>query len=351
MTIAERPIAIYYEHREWFRPLFAELDRRGLPYEALRADELIVDPAHGLAGEYSLFVNRMSPSAWDRGRGGAVFETVHHLAGLEAQGTAVFNGSKAYGLDISKVQQASLLERLGLNTPRTRVVYSADRLVAAAASLTYPILVKPNMGGNGAGVERFVSPDELQLAVELGALRAGPDGVLLVQEYHAPKERSIVRAETLDGKFLYAIRIHLPEACSFSLCPADLQHTTSGQTLEATARKDDEGNDAAVEAYTPPQEVIAEIEAIAKAGGLDVGGMEYLESERDGQRHYYDINALSNFVADAEKVIGFDPTARLVDALEARLRSTAPRIPFIHTPLESGALPQSALAAPEQAAA
>jgi hypothetical protein len=31
---------------------------------------------------------------------------------------------------------------------------------------------------------------------------------------------------------------------------------------------------------------------------------------------YYDINALSNFVADAPRVIGFDPHARLVDFLE-----------------------------------
>ena len=28
----ERAIAIFYEHPDWFRPLFAELDRRGTPY-------------------------------------------------------------------------------------------------------------------------------------------------------------------------------------------------------------------------------------------------------------------------------------------------------------------------------
>ena len=32
----------------------------------------------------------------------------------------------------------------------------------------------------------------------------------------------------------------------------------------------------------------------------------------------YDINALSNFVADAPNVIGFDPFVRLVDYLEGR---------------------------------
>ena len=31
------PIAIYYEHPDWFRPLFAELDRRGVSYERVDA--------------------------------------------------------------------------------------------------------------------------------------------------------------------------------------------------------------------------------------------------------------------------------------------------------------------------
>jgi hypothetical protein len=38
---------------------------------------------------------------------------------------------------------------------------------------------------------------------------------------------------------------------------------------------------------------------------------------RDGQLYYYDVNALSNFVADAPNVIGFDPFVRLADYLEA----------------------------------
>ena len=50
-----------------------------------------------------------------------------------------------------------------------------------------------------------------------------------------------------------------------------------------------------------------------------MGGIEYLESSRDGRLYFYDINALSNFVAEPLKVIGFDPTARLADALEERL--------------------------------
>jgi len=54
-----------------------------------------------------------------------------------------------------------------------------------------------------------------------------------------------------------------------------------------------------------------------QAAHIDVGGVEYMMDERDGRLHFYDINALSNFVADAPRVVGFDPFARLVDYLEA----------------------------------
>ena len=41
----DRPIAIFYEHPDWFRPLFAELDRRATPYVKLHAGEHRFDPA------------------------------------------------------------------------------------------------------------------------------------------------------------------------------------------------------------------------------------------------------------------------------------------------------------------
>ncbi len=312
----QRPIAIYYEHPEWFRPLFAELDRRGLVYEAIRADRQVVDPAAGWPSHYSLFVNRMSPSAWERGSGGAVFDTLHFLEHLEARGVPVINGSATYRLEISKALQVVLLERLGLPVPRTRVVYHAEQLRTAAEGLVFPLLVKPNMGGNGAGIERFDSVADLDRAVADGSITAGPDGVLLLQEYHRPRGRGIIRAETLEGRFLYAIRVHHGDSDGFSLCPADV---CSIDRKPQQRRRDHAGNGAYASAYEPPPEVITEVESIARAAGLDVGGVEYLESERDGKRYYYDVNALSNFVADPMTVLGFDPTSRFVDSLVDRL--------------------------------
>jgi hypothetical protein len=78
-----------------------------------------------------------------------------------------------------------------------------------------------------------------------------------------------------------------------------------------------------VERYEPPVEIVGKVESIAAEAGLDLGGVEYLIDERDGRPRFYDINALSNFVADATRVVGFDPHARLVDYLEEEVRRCA----------------------------
>ncbi len=56
--------------------------------------------------------------------------------------------------------------------------------------------------------------------------------------------------------------------------------------------------------------------------GIDIGGIEYITDSRDGQRYYYDVNALSNFVADGPNVLGFDPFAKLADWLESEANIT-----------------------------
>jgi hypothetical protein len=60
-----RPIAIYYEHPDWFRPLFQQLDERGVNWKKIEAQNHSYD-AGSKEREYSLLFNRMSPSAWQR---------------------------------------------------------------------------------------------------------------------------------------------------------------------------------------------------------------------------------------------------------------------------------------------
>ena len=67
----------------------------------------------------------------------------------------------------------------------------------------------------------------------------------------------------------------------------------------------------------PSPEIIAAVERLAVAGGLEVGGVEYLIDDRTGDVLFYDINGLSNFVANPVQVLGFDPHDDLVTWLKA----------------------------------
>ncbi len=55
-----------------------------------------------------------------------------------------------------------------------------------------------------------------------------------------------------------------------------------------------------------------------EAGGLDVGGIEYLEAG-DGRLIFYDVNANSNLRAPIARAFGFDPFERVVDFLQAQI--------------------------------
>jgi hypothetical protein len=318
-----KPIGVYYEHPDWFRPLFTELDRRGTPYERIDAGAHRFDPSGDEDRRFSLVFNRMSPSAYLRGRRHSILYTQHYLGHLEHLGVRVLNGVEAFRHETSKALQLSLLQSLNLPYPAARVINHASQAPAAAARLRFPIVVKANIGGSGAGIVRFDSAADLQRAVEEGRIDLGIDDTALVQEYVPARNGHITRVEVLNGKFLYGINVYSTGE-SFNLCPADICQSTDGVELARGAcPADAPKNNLRVEAYTPPPEVIAEVELIMAAAHIEIGGIEYIIDDRDGRRYYYDINALSNFVADAPRVIGFDPFVRLVDWLEAEAAASA----------------------------
>ncbi len=324
MTTLDSTLGIYYEHPDWFRPLFQELDRRGVPYTALHADTHQYDPGERTS-PFSVVFNRMSPSAYTRGRGHLTFYTLQYLAHLERLGVRVINGQAAWRTEISKAYQLTLLERLGLPYPKARVIHQPAQAAEAAEGLRFPVVVKPNIGGSGAGIRRFDTPDGLARAAREGSFELGLDSTALVQEFIPAADGRIVRVEVLDGRYLYAIRIYTP-GDSFNLCPADVCQSVDGAELARPAcAADAPKNQMRVESYTPPHDIIQAVERIMVASGIELGGVEYMIDDRDGRLYFYDVNQLSNFVADAPRVIGFDPFSNLADWLEAELaRAGAP---------------------------
>ncbi|MBI2835593.1 MAG: hypothetical protein HYX76_14320 [Acidobacteria bacterium] len=308
-------IAILYEHPEWFLPLFDTLDARGLQYELIDASSLDWDPAKRPG--FDLLVNRMSPSAHTRGHGHAIQAAVAYLAYVERFGIPVINGLAAYRLELSKSAQADLFERLAVRYPRTRVINSPGAAVRAAEALRFPVIVKPNIGGSGAGIRRFDTPAALAAAIDANHLGLGIDDTALVQEFLPARDGAITRIELIDGEFLYAIRIAAPPGHGFNLCPADICQDDNSEEAEAGMCPIKPAMQ--IEPTNVPPNVLRDAKGIAETAGLDICGIEVLVNERDGQYYFYDVNALSNFVTDATRVVGFDPFERFVDYIEERL--------------------------------
>src|SRR4029453_17994671 len=166
-----------------------------------------------------VIVNRTSPSSHRRGHGGVLFYAEPLLAHWESLGLPVIKPVRGDRFEKSKALQIGLFERLGVSYPRTVVVNHRDQVLKASGELRFPLLVKPNIGGSGALIERFDSRADLE--ARAATLDFGPDGTALVQEFVDSEGGAIVRVEVLDDHYLYAIRLLRPES-SFNLCPADI---------------------------------------------------------------------------------------------------------------------------------
>ncbi|WP_300975410.1 alpha-L-glutamate ligase [Sphingomonas sp. LHG3406-1] len=296
-------LAILYEHPLWFEPLFAALDRAGVDYVKLPVGDHAFDP-EGSPPPAKVIFNRVAMSSFLREPEHPLYYTMALLDHWRRQGATVLNGPEVMAIDSNKARQLSLLSGLGLAVPRTRVVHRAADLVKVAAEIGYPLLVKANVGGSGAGIMRFDSEAEVAAVVGAGDAPSSVDRVLLVQEAVPARGGVIWRLETLDRRFLYAIAVD--GAGQFDLCPAD-------------ACDDDRGTPIAMRVFDPPAEIVAAVERVAEAMDMDVGGVEVMVDDRDGTPKFYDINALSNFVAKPVEVLGWDPHDRLVTWLKDRI--------------------------------
>lgn len=315
MSYNRKPIGIFYEHPTWFKPLFLELEKRRIPFIRLHAAQHQYNPSETEL-PFSLLINRMSSSAFTRGNTQGIFHTSNYLQHVSRLGVPIINGLNAQTIESSKSKQLSLFAVLGLPFPKTRIVNHITQVIPAALSLKFPLVIKVNVGGSGAGIIKFNTLAELHRAVNYQQINFGIDHTVLIQEFIPAKENYIVRIETLNGKFLYAIKIYLNDF-SFNLCPAELCSTPE---INAQNCLDDfPKTTVRVEDFLPSPEIIKAAERIARAAQIDVGGVEYLTDERDDQVYFYDINALSNFIPDADRVVGFNPYHTLVDYIEQRL--------------------------------
>ena len=312
-------LIVLHEHPEWQKPLFAALERRGVafePFDVTRAAFSNVETPRA-----RLYFNQASPSAYVRGNTRAVPLALAYMRTLERYGARVLNGADVFALELSKSVQATLLRTLAIDTPRSITFNDPGALRACADQITWPAVLKPDQGGSGARIQVVDSIGQVEEIFRRDPSIWLPDNLFLLQEYlpHDP-ERGIVRLEFLGGELLYAMRVKTHGR--FNLCPSPVCNPDEGDGAcelpapEAVAAPP-------VEFYPYPEvprEAVETATRIVRAGKLDVGGIEYLETP-DGRRVFYDINANSNLRPSVAAAFGFDPFERVVDFLQARLRS------------------------------
>lgn len=308
-------LIVIFEHPQWQQPLFAALERRGLEFGTFDLKNGSFDP--DAVPEAPVYFNQASPSAYMRGNTRAVPLALSFIRSLEIKGARVLNGSKAFSLELSKSNQAALMKQLGIEHPRTLAFNDVE--VALAQWDYWPALLKPEQGGSGARMYLLYSADELRTLLSERPDLWLPDNLLLLQEYfEVDPAVGIVRMEFLGDQFLYAMRVI--SHGSFNLCPSETCNPENGASACELPQTP---NAAPVEFYPYTEIPDAAIEsghAIIAAGGLDVGGVEYLEA-KDGRLVFYDINANSNLREPIARAFGFNPFDRVAEFLGSKVKS------------------------------
>jgi hypothetical protein len=312
MTI-EPKIYVLYENEDWLPPFTYELDLAGIPYETWFVHRGHIDiqeePPHGI------FLNKMSPSSHTRGHIESVDLTRETLGWLESYGRRVINGTRAFALEVSKVQQYAALERAGIRTPRTLAVAGTSKdLKSAARKMSLPFITKHNRGGKGMGVQLFNSLDEFDLYADSEQFEKPRDNITLLQEYIQSPQPFITRIEIVNGEFQYAIRSDTSRG--FLLCPADGCHEEdenfNSQSLFSLREEFD-------------HTIVDRYIEFMKENEIELAGIEFVEDE-DGNQITYDVNTTTNYSPAVEEEHDLNGNRVLARFLGSELKMRYPAL-------------------------
>jgi hypothetical protein len=307
-------LVVLFEHPEWQKPLFSALKRREVRFGQFDLKRGAFDPDS--VPDAPLYFNQASPSAYVRGNTRAVPLGLSLMRSLEQGGARVLNGSRAFSLELSKSTQAALMQRLGIPHPLTLAFNDVDAALNHWGD-RWPALLKPEQGGSGARIYLLHSAEELVRVLDNRPDLWLPDHLLMLQEYfEVDASQGIVRMEFLGEELLYAMRVVSHGA--FNLCPSEMCNPEGGGTQCEVPETEPAKPVEFHPARNVPAAAVESGKRLMAAGGLDVGGIEYLEAP-DGRLVFYDINANSNLRAPIAQAFGFDPFERVVDFLVAQI--------------------------------
>ena len=166
-----------------------------------------------------------------------------------------------------------------------------------------PLILKPNRGGKGLGVQLFNDLTTFEAYLESDLFDAGRDGTVLLQQYIQSADSAIIRNEFVGGKFLYAVGVDTSQG--FELCPAD-----ACQVDDVFCPVGESAPDwpmfEIIDGFTHAN--ISLYERFLAENDIDVAGIEMIVDE-DGVAWTYDVNTNTNYNPDAEAAAGLTGTA------------------------------------------
>ena len=319
MATSAPDLIVLHEHPEWQKPLFAALERRGVsfaPFDVTRAAFSNVEPPRRSALLQSSEPERVSARPHARGAARARLHAIARAArrtGPERRRRVRARAEQERPGHVA----AHARHRLPALDHVQRRQRPATR---TPARLRWPALLKPDQGGSGARIQVVESLAQIEAIFSRDPAVWLPDNLFLLQEYlpHDP-DQGIVRLEFLGGELLYAMRVKTHGR--FNLCPSPVCNPDEGDGVCAVpARPWRRRRPVEFSPYPDvPAEAVETAQRIVRAARLDVGGIEYLETD-DGRRVFYDINANSNLRPSVAAALGFDPFERVVDFLVGQLQ-------------------------------
>ncbi len=295
-------ITVLHENSAWVEPLRHAFEEQNLPYDEWFLDEGRI--ALDQAPPEGVFYNRMSASSHTRGHRYGPELTHGILNWLELHGRRVVNGTRALYLEISKLAQYTALQKTGILVPRTVAAVGRDNVLETARQFgEFPLILKPNRGGKGLGVQLFHSLEALAAYLDgPGAGEEAPiDGIWLIQAYIQAPAPYITRAEFIGGQFHYAVQVDTSDgfllcpadACNIAdtVCPAEPANTAKFRVL--TDFLDDLDN----------QKLIDDLERFLTVNAVEIAGIEFIR-DAENRAFTYDINTNTNYNAQAESDAG-----------------------------------------------
>jgi glutathione synthase/RimK-type ligase-like ATP-grasp enzyme len=201
------------------------------------------------------------------------------LRSAQLRGVRTVNGIASFAIGTSKLMHHELFDRVGCKYPAcvqvSHQTTPAEALEKASKhGISFPLLVKPNAGGFGAGIVSISSATELTVEVLESSL--GADGLGVLQHYEKPVDGFIYRVFFLDGQVQCAVRVRANSLDGFNAC------VCSTKFVE----------------WDCPHDVVENVKAMAAVAEADCGSVELMYVKGSNIPLYFDFNLLSTLPDD-----------------------------------------------------